>query len=60
MSERHKKFLNLEEAVTEIVKDLSSSEPEQVKLFADEIRRVSTEPESGLRELFGRMCFFDS
>ena len=24
-----------EEAITEIVKDLSSSEPEQVKLFAD-------------------------
>ena len=35
MTERHKKFLNPEEAVTEIVKDLSSSEPGQVKLFAD-------------------------
>ncbi len=35
MTERHKKFLNLEEAAAEIVKDLSSSEPEQVKLFAD-------------------------
>ena len=35
MTERHKKFLNPEEAVTEIVKDLISSEPEQVRLFAD-------------------------
>jgi len=35
MTERHKKFLNLEEAAAEIVKDLSSSEPEQIKLFAD-------------------------
>ncbi|UCE51976.1 MAG: type II toxin-antitoxin system HipA family toxin [Desulfobacterales bacterium] len=26
-------------------------------LLADEIRRVSTEPEADLRELFGRMCF---
>ena len=35
MTERDKKFLTPEEAVTEIVKDLSSSKPEQVKLFAD-------------------------
>ena len=35
MTERHKKFLNLEEAAAEIVKDLSSSKPEQIKLFAD-------------------------
>jgi len=34
VTERHKKYLNLEEAAAEIVKDLSSSEPEQVKLFA--------------------------
>lgn len=26
-------------------------------LFADEIRRVSADPESDLRELFGRICF---
>ena len=35
VAERHKKFLNPEEAAAEIVKDLFSSEPEQVKLFAD-------------------------
>ena len=35
ITESHKKFLNPEEAVTEIVKDLLSSEPEQAKLFAD-------------------------
>jgi len=35
VTERHKKFLNLEEAAVEIVKDLSSSKPEQVRLFAD-------------------------
>ncbi len=34
MTERYKKFLNPVEAVAEIVKDLSSSEPEQVKLSA--------------------------
>jgi len=32
VEEGHKKFLNLEEATIEIIKDLSSSEPEQVKL----------------------------
>ena len=35
MTEGYRKFLNLEEAVAEIVKDLSSSEPEQVELFAN-------------------------
>lgn len=35
VTERHKNFLSPEEAVAEIVKDLSSSKPEQVKLFAN-------------------------
>jgi hypothetical protein len=35
VTERHKKFLNPEEAAAEIMKDLSSCKPEQVKLFAN-------------------------
>lgn len=35
MVERYKKFLNKEESAAEIVNDLHSSEPDQVKLFAD-------------------------
>jgi hypothetical protein len=35
VAEGYRKFLNLKEAVAEVVKDLSSSEPEQMELFAD-------------------------
>ena len=35
MTERNKKFLSPEKAAAEMVKDLSSSKPEQVKLFAN-------------------------